>query len=52
MTENRSNSSPPDPHAPYGTQPRRSNTPLFLLAALYVCWLLALLWMAMTQVGR
>ena len=51
MTEDKRNSSTTDPLAPYGTQPRRSNVPLVLLAALYVLWLLLLLWMAATQVG-
>jgi len=42
----------PDRYAPYGAQQRRSWTPLIVLGAVYVCWVLVLLWMAAFHVGR
>ena len=52
MTAKRSNPTSSDADAPYGTRPRRSRAPLLLLAALYACWLIVLLWMAVAHVGE
>ncbi len=38
-------------NAPFGTEQRRSSTPLIIIGALYVLWALALLWMALAQPG-
>lgn len=31
---------------PYGTEPRRSNTPIYVLGVLYLLWFGVLVWMA------
>lgn len=40
-----------DDPAPFGTRPRRSWTPVYLLGFIYAVWFGLLLWMAATQVG-
>lgn len=37
--------SPPPPNVPFGTHPRRTAWPLWLLAALYVLCFAALIWL-------
>ena len=43
-------SKPPPPttesNAPFGTEPRRSNTPIYVLGVLYALWFGVLVWMA------
>ena len=34
-----------DSDAPYGTEPRRSNTPIYVWGTLYALWLGVLVWM-------
>ena len=41
----------PDDPAPFGTTPRRSCTPVYVLGVIYLVWFVFLLWMAATQVG-
>lgn len=42
---------PEDSGRPFGTEPRRSPLPMYVVLALFVAWVGVLLYIALTQVG-
>ena len=51
MSRGEAKSRIPEAELPLGSDPRRSRTPVYVLATIYLAWFGFLLWLASTQVG-